>query len=195
MPELPDVESFRLIFENSSLNKKVEEVEVKDSYIVKEINSEELKDRLNNESFECTTRRGKYFFAQNTNRDWLVVHFGMTGRFTYVEDSSKDSPEHTRLIIYFADSFLAFVCTRKLGKVTVVDSKDSFIKDKDLGPDALSVDWDTFYQKVKDRKAMIKSVLMNQSIIAGIGNIYADEVCFQSRIHPRTKTTEFNKKN
>jgi formamidopyrimidine-DNA glycosylase len=75
---------------------------------------------------------------------------------------------------------------RRLGRVHLLDTPDAFIDENDLGPDALALDVDAFADRLAGRHGLIKSALMDQSLVAGLGNLYTDEVLFQAGLHPRT---------
>ncbi|MFW9951910.1 MAG: Fpg/Nei family DNA glycosylase, partial [Candidatus Thorarchaeota archaeon] len=76
------------------------------------------------------------------------------------------------------------------GKLDLSESIETFLNKKKLGPDALKMTFEEFQTTLKKRKAIVKSALMNQSIVAGIGNIYSDEILFQTHIHPKTKIND-----
>lgn len=82
-----------------------------------------------------------------------------------------------------------YISKRKLGHVKYVDEIEDFIKENEIGPDALELTESEFISKLKEKKSMIKSALMDQSVVSGIGNVYADEILFQSKVHPKQKTT------
>lgn len=194
MPELPEVETFRKYFIRTSLNKNIKKVEVLEDKILSEIAKDLLVKKLRNRTFINAYRHGKYLFSRTNNHYYVVFHFGMTGRFKYLK-TLDNIPRHSRLIIHFTDSALFYICMRKLGKVTVTDSKKKFITKKKLGPDALTISLDNFISLTANKRAMIKKVLMDQSFIAGIGNIYSDEILFQAKIHPGEKWDKLSKKD
>ena len=194
MPELPDVEGFRCYIESTSLHKTVEKVDVRSPEILKGASADALVRGLKGARLESTRRHGKYLFVRLDNGCWLLYHFGMTGRPKHFKDMSED-PRHDRLLISFTNRFhLAFDCQRKLGMVGLIENVDDFIRKKKLGPDALDIDFVTFKKALQWRRGSIKSALMNQKIIAGIGNVYADEILFQAQIHPRTRPELLSKK-
>ncbi len=187
MPELPDVETFRRYFDATSLHKKIKSVEVNDTAVLKKISGKRFKSSLAGRKFESSSRRGKYIFVLLDNGDYLVLHFGMTGYLKYFKKEDK-SPGHERILFNFSNGYkLAYVCQRKLGRVMLAGSVESIAQKKDLGVDALDSDLDAdgFREIIGKRKGMIKSTLMNQSVIAGIGNIYSDEILFQAGVDPR----------
>ncbi len=188
MPELPEVESFRKYMDSTSLHKKINSVEVKNSKILGKISPSALKKNLTGNKFKSTKRLGKNLFAELSNKKWLTMHFGMTGYLKYYK-KEEDAPGHVRVLINFDNSYhLAYNCTRMLGRVDLIDDLSKYIKKKRLGIDPIedSLNLKDFYKLFNRRSGSIKSVLMNQSILAGIGNIYSDEILFQAGIHPGT---------
>jgi formamidopyrimidine-DNA glycosylase len=194
MPELPDVEIFRGYFNATSLHQKTTGIEVRNAKVLKEISARKLRSALVGHSFQSTRRHGKYLFAETDGTNWLVLHFGMTGYLKYFKNLDEDE-KHTRVLFSFANGFhLAYVCQRLLGEVNVIESPDDFIKERSMGADAFDVSYDRFKQIISGSTAAIKSTLMNQEILAGIGNIYGDEILFQSKIHPKTKSNTLRDK-
>jgi len=189
MPELPDVEIFKRYIDSTALHKKITDLTVKDEYVLKNISSDSLKSSLKGQVFENTLRHGKYLFLKLGNCHTLLLHFGMTGFPKYFK-KAEEEPEHVRLLIQFENEFnLAYDSQRKLGEIRVIEDVLTFIDDLEMGPDALDEDLDfkAFERVFKGRRGMIKPALMNQEIIAGIGNVYSDEILFQAGIHPKSK--------
>jgi formamidopyrimidine-DNA glycosylase len=196
MPELPDVETMRRYLESTSLHQEIAGVElhaagvVPSEEVVEQTGVKELKDTLTGRSFASTRRHGKWLFvALDKDSDaFLVLHFGMTGGLKYFRDMEQE-PEYDRVLFRFTNGYqLAYLSMRKLGEVAVIDDVEQFIDEKGLGPDALDPGFDlvAFRDAVDVRRAMVKSILMDQDTIAGIGNVYSDEILFHAGIHPRT---------
>jgi formamidopyrimidine-DNA glycosylase len=189
MPELPDVASFRKYFERTSLKKKIVFVRVKNPRIVREISSAELEKELTGRTFLSSRQHGKYMFAETDSGKWLVLHFGMTGFLHYFENP-EDEPAYDRFLIGFDNSgLLAYVNQRMLGWIGLTQDPDQLVQKKGLGPAALDsrFDFALFKKNLSGRKSEIKPALMDQSAVAGIGNIYSDEILFQARIHPKAR--------
>jgi formamidopyrimidine-DNA glycosylase len=194
MPELPDVEVFRQIFNSSALNKKVTNVEVLDDAILENISSRSFQIRMKGETFQATHRHGKYLFVELDRDETLMIHFGMTGHLKYNKDG-KEQPEYTRITFNLNNGYnLYYVCPRKLGKMSLVEDEASFIEENNIGPDAYSDDfkWEDFREIMDGKRGNIKTALMNQKLLAGIGNIYSDEILFHSNIYPFTEVKELN---
>ncbi len=183
MPELPDVETFRRRLAHTGLRRTIHRVEVRDPTMVHGVGRDRLRRALRGRELTTTRRHGKHLFAK-TDDAWLVEHFGMTGYLLLV-DPDDEPPEHTRFVLHFNDGrSLALVDQRRLGSVGLVDDPDGFIAREQLGPDALAIDEAELRELLADRRGGLKSALMDQQLVAGIGNIYSDEILFQARIHP-----------
>lgn len=195
MPELPDVETYRRYINSTSLNKKIDKVNDIHHKMLNHVSKKKLEHALVGEKFVETDRHGKYLFLLTSDDKWIIVHFGMTGFVKYFKDVD-DKPSHTRLLVSFSNGYhLAFDNQRLLGKIGLTNDKDKYINKKDLGVDALVVSYAMFKDVLIDKRGMIKSALMDQSVISGIGNIYADEILFQSGIHPKTKIKQLKEED
>lgn len=193
MPELPEIESFKKYFESKASQKTVSNVDVNDEGVV-EGSGRSFQMRMKDQTFQSVSRYGKYLFVKLSRDESLMFHFGMTGKFQYYKEDEEE-PKYSRIIFNLDDGGkLAFVCRRKLGRVGLVDSKEDFIKEHELGPDAISLKWGEFQEAMTGRSGKVKSILMNQQIIAGIGNVYSDEILFQADIAPETGVDKLNEK-
>ena len=195
MPELPDVEVFKRYLDSTSLRQKIATVTVQNAKVLKDISSHKLAQKLKGRRFKSSARHGKFLFAQLGNSDGsLVLHFGMTGYLKYLK-GKEEEPTHTRVLFHFTNgSRLAYVCQRMFGKVALTDSPDTFVEQRALGPDALALDWHQFRRLMRGKRGAIKSVLMDQSTVAGIGNVYSDEILFHASIDPRAGTHKLSEK-
>ena len=194
MPELPDVEVFRQIFNSTALNQKIAKVDVLDDGILENISSRAFEIRMKNATFQSTHRHGKYLFVELDTEKTLMIHFGMTGYLEYIKDGEKE-PEYSRIIFNLKNGYnLYYVCPRKLGRVSLVEDEADFIEENKLGPDTYSDDfkWEDFREIMKDKRGSIKTALMDQKFLAGIGNIYSDEILFHSNIYPFTEVNVLN---
>mgnify|MGYP001187412159 FL=1 len=194
MPELPDVQVLKQYLDATSLHQQIETVEVHSQQMLEGLDAQQLRDRLQDRAFAGTRRHGKYLFVELDGGDWLVLHFGMTGDLKYYKNVDKE-PEYDQILFRFANGYqLAYIMPRKLGEVRVVDQPETLIEEKELGPDVLADDFDfqTFRQILEGRRGMIKSRLMDQHIMAGIGNVYSDEILFQAGVYPRTHVKDLD---
>jgi formamidopyrimidine-DNA glycosylase len=185
MPELPEVETFKRYLDKTSLKQLVKKVLITDDRILK-IDKSFFRESLNSKQFESSIRHGKYLFVF-LNPRYLIMHFGMTGDLEYY-NKKEDHPKYSKVIFQFNNDFnLAYISTRMFGKLDIAESVEEFIKDKKLGIDALKMSLAEFKEAAEKRTAIIKNAFLNQSFVAGIGNIYSDEILFRSKIHPKTK--------
>lgn len=194
MPELPDVEIYRRYVDSTALHQKIENVDVNEEQMVGEVSPRSLQMQLKGSAFKSTLRHGKYLFVKTDREKWLVLHFGMTGFLKYFKNR-EEAPDHIRLQINFSNKFhLAYGCKRKFGLIDMVEKAKNFIRDRQLGIDPYreELDFQTLKDLLKNRRGTIKSFLMNQKIIAGIGNIYSDEILFQAKIHPNSAASKLN---
>lgn len=184
MPELPDVESYRRYLESKALRHSVQGVEVESPGVLEDINPQGLGRLVKGRRFDSAQRHGKYLFTHLDDGKWLGMHFGMTGRLQYFKDEDT-RPKHTRCLFKFDNGFdLAYVMPRKLGRIAPLNSVEDFVRERKLGPDVLSLDVKCFRALARKRSGKVKAWLMNQSVMAGLGNVYSDEVLFQTGIHP-----------
>ncbi len=189
MPELPDVDVFRRYVNAAALKQPIADVRDDDAAdMLTDITIGGLAERLAGEMFTATRRHGKHLFIRIGENGWLMLHFGMTGFFRYFKNDDR-RPPHVRLEIDFENGYsLAFDCQRRLGRIEHVETPDAFVQKQNLGPDALNdIGPEDLARLVSNGRGMIKSLLMNQEKIAGVGNIYSDEILFHARMHPRTK--------
>jgi formamidopyrimidine-DNA glycosylase len=194
MPELPDVETFKLYLDATSLHQRIDDVDVRKAYILKDVTTRELANGLKGRRFESSRRHGKHLFVRADDRLWLRLHFGMTGSLQYFKQEQQ-APTHTRVLFIFTNNHcLAFDDQRQFGQIGLLKDVDEFLKNRALGPDAIKIDLEEFKKNTKKRRGAVKSVLMNQRLIAGIGNIYADEILFRTRIHPATEISRLGNK-
>jgi formamidopyrimidine-DNA glycosylase len=189
MPELPDVELFKRHLDATCLGRTIQNVTVNDARILSGVSAGDLARRLNGARLVHSRRHGKYLLAGLDPTVWLIMHFGMNGSLSHFAEGEEDPP-YDRVRFDFADGHhLAYVNPRLLGQIGLADDPNAFIAAEGLGPDALDprFDFAAFEKVVTSRRRDVKSLLMDQAAIAGIGNIYSDEILFQAGIHPRTR--------
>jgi len=186
MPELPDVERFKRLLSANALRKTIERVEVSDARILGKLSARTFASRLRGAKLVAALRHGKHLMARIDRGGWLTLHFGLTGALCFVR-SRAEAPPFTRVRLDFAGGgSLAYTNKRMIGRVGLAADAADFIVQERLGPDALDplFDFAAFRAAVREVKRDVKSVLMDQAVIAGIGNIYSDEILYQARINP-----------
>jgi formamidopyrimidine-DNA glycosylase len=189
MPELPDVELFRRR-SRAVFHRRIARVALDAPRLLESVSRAGLARALEGSRFVSSCRHGKHLFLGLERNGWLALHFGMTGTLVPLATGAK-KPQYTRLRIDFGDGGgLAYTSVRLLGRIGLTDDVRTFVAERRLGPDALDRRFDrrAFERIIAGRNAAtpIKAVLMDQSLVAGIGNIYADEILFQARVHPLT---------
>ena len=188
MPELPEVETFKGIAARC-VGRTIGRVRIIDPDMLEGVSSTALQRRLKNARIAAVCRHGKHLFLDLGPAGVLALHFGMNGSLRLASAAEPD-PRFVRLSLDFAEGDkLAYVNPRRIGTVRLAKDVASFLAEKKLGPDALDRHFDLagFARLVAGSKRDIKAVLMDQELVAGIGNIYSDEILFQARIHPGAK--------
>jgi formamidopyrimidine-DNA glycosylase len=169
-------------------------VSISDGKIIRNIGEDDFIDKLVNRLFIGSKRRGKYLFAQLDNRAYILFHFGMTGDIKYYS-AEEDRPKYERFHILFeGGAKLGFDCLRKFARIEYIEDLDDYIENIGLGMDALEITEIDFLKNIEGRSAPIKGFLLNQKLVAGVGNLYADEICYQTRVHPGSKVNAIPKK-
>lgn len=189
MPELPDVETMRRYLEREALRSRIVRIDVLDRRELRGLPPAELAAEVEGKRFSSTARHGKWLFARMDQAPWLLMHFGMTGSIT-VTPADEPPPAHARVAFRLdEDRVLYFRDQRIFGRVGVVDDPDAFAANKHLGPDALdpTLTESSFAERLASRTGPLKGVLLDQRFVAGLGNIYADEVCHEARIGPLSR--------
>lgn len=184
MPELPEIETIKRGIANN-VGSKIKSIEVNRLDIIKRQEFE--LDLLYNETITGVGRRGKYLLL-TLGEYFLIFHLGMSGRFYILDADCEDNTPHIHVIIYLDNGYkLIFQDTRRFGGVFLVRDLVTFFAK--MGVEPLSEDFtaDFLYNITRGRRIPIKSLLLDQRLIAGIGNIYADESLFLAKIRPDKK--------
>lgn len=189
MPELPDVELYKKRLDATVLGRTVADVDVRDKRLLRETTPKALREGLGGRRIESSRRHGKHLFLGLDDGTWLALHFGMTGDVELFDDPAAD-PAYDQIRFDFTDGkHLAYISRRRLGRVGLVADPDDFLRVEGAGPDALdpAFDLDAFAEGLARKRGDVKAALMDQKMVAGIGNVYSDEILFQAGIHPATK--------
>jgi len=193
MPELPDLEVFRQYFDATGLHQRIQQVEVREPRLLEEITTDRFRTAVTGHQFEETRRHGKYLFGILENETAVIFHFGMTGFLQYYQDPEME-PDHVRVLFTFESGYnLAYDNMRMLGKVGYTNDPESYIRNQDLGPDVFNLEYDEFEQLLGKKRGMLKSAFMDQNTMAGLGNIYTDELLFHAGFHPKMQVTDLTK--
>jgi formamidopyrimidine-DNA glycosylase len=195
MPELPEVETFKRYLDSTSLHQRITGVAVRDAYVLKRVSPRELARRLKGRRFENSRRHGKHLFVRAGDELWLRLHFGMTGWLQYLK-RDEETPNTARVLFGFANNRrLAFDDQRKFGEIELVTDVDEFLQTRCIGPDVLDVGLSEFKTIFRSHHGAVKAILLNQQLISGIGNLYADEILFRARMQPATAAASLSDKD
>jgi formamidopyrimidine-DNA glycosylase len=182
MPELPDVEGFRRVLAERT-GEPITSVSVLDPGVLRGVTARRLGTALRGHRFEEPRRHGKWLLAP-AGGPVLMLHFGMTGSLSW-HRPDEPSHRHDRVIWRLGEGELRYRDMRKLQGVHLADSNEQAENRLEgLGPDALEVTAADLTDLLSHRRGRLKPALTDQSIIAGLGNLLADEICWRARINP-----------
>jgi formamidopyrimidine-DNA glycosylase len=195
VPELPEVESLRQSLAPYLIGRTISKASILWDRTVLPCTSKEFIDQVKNKSIVSLHRHGKYMTWMFKGGDGLVVHLRMTGQVLFSESPLVSPPRHLRLQFNFNDGSLVYYCDqRKFGRIQYVNPAgwDDHRGLSQLGPDAILGKWTPakFAKIFQKTRRKIKTALLDQSLIAGVGNIYADESLYQAGIHPESISAE-----
>lgn len=191
MPELPEVETVVRTLETKIQGLKITDINVLYKNII-ETNIDIFKKKLIGQTFNNFKRRGKYLLFEMDDIT-LVSHLRMEGKY-YILDKDDPIDKHTHVIFDLDNGKqLRYHDVRKFGRMELIPISD-YMNFKDLGPEPFSKEFNLAYCKeyLKKKDLPIKQVLLRQDFVAGIGNIYADEILYASRINPLKKAKKLS---
>lgn len=197
MPELPEVETVRRVLKSNLVHQTIESIDVFYQGILEDPIDEFLKNTLNKTIIDIK-RYGKYLIFE-LNKGFILSHLRMEGKYYYLENSFMED-KHIHVVFHFKDnSTLYYKDVRKFGRMKYIDKNIyNELPLSKLGPDLIlneNIDLDDIYHKIHTSKKAIKPLLLDQEIVAGLGNIYVDEVLFSARINPLKKGYRITKSN
>lgn len=197
MPELPEVETIAnglrqgSVDSPSILGRTILHADLLWERTLAEPTPEVFQHHICGQKIEAIGRRGKILHL-GLSRDWLLIHLRMSGDLL-VEAQTAEIPKHHRLILILDEGLrLAFNDTRKFGRVWLV--KDPKTITGSLGPEPLDPSFtsEAFHSMLQKSRRQIKALLLDQTFLAGLGNIYTDEALFLSHLHPQTPANKIN---
>jgi formamidopyrimidine-DNA glycosylase len=187
MPELPDVEHFRRFLAGRATGARIQRVVTTDPQILRNASPAALDGAMRGHRFEEPERHGKWLMAWTTGPA-VLIHFGMTGQLGWAgSQEARATPRHRhdRMVFETDRGELRYRNMRKLGGVWLAHDRDEASRMlARLGPDALHVSPRLFRAALGRRRGQVKAALMDQAVVAGVGNLAADEALWQARIHP-----------
>ena len=198
MPELPEVETVKKALELKVKNRKITNLNVLYPNIFSGEEIDNLKEKILGETINSVSRRGKWLIF-NLDHYHLLSHLRMEGKYLY-KTRNDEIKKHEHVIFTLDNDLeLRYQDTRKFGKMHLIkkgelDSDNSPLKSLGLEPFDENLNIAYLKDKFKNKKLPIKTVLLDQSIVTGIGNIYANEICFRMRIDPKTAGNKLSEK-
>ncbi len=186
MPELPEVETVVRGLREPLVGRRIDSVWYDREKVIQTPSAEQFSARITGQTVQAITRRAKYILCE-LDHDILAIHLKMTGRlFVAAPENQPPEDRWVRLRLGLDNGEeLCFSDSRRFGRVYLAGSIDEITPQ--LGPEPLEADFTTavLSQQLKGRSKLIKSLLLDQSFIAGVGNIYADEALHRAGIHPQ----------
>lgn len=194
MPELPDVEGFRVILAEQAAGRRVRDVTVTDASVLLDTSARAFRGAVRGRTFAEPRRYGKWLLApiedaRTANPPVVVFHFGMTGGLVW-SAGDEERHRHDRVVFEFSGGELRYRDMRKLKGLRLTDEEGVSNLLADLGPDAANVNRGELTDRLCGRHRQLKAALMDQEVVAGLGNLMTDEILWQACLHPRRQTDE-----
>lgn len=190
MPELPEVETIKRELEKAVLGKKITEVIVNNPYVIKQPKKEEFVKGLKNTTIKHILRKGKLLIMELSSGKSLAIHLKMTGQLVY-----PGNGKISRVSFRLSDGrMLDFNDRRLFGELRLLDDWGSLKFVKELGPEPFDLTVGKFKEMLSAKKTKIKPLLMDQTFISGVGNLYAAESLFRAKIHPERAAVSLSEK-
>lgn len=199
MPELPEVETVKNGLEKIVIGRIISSANIFYDKIIKGIEIENFKILLQNSVITKINRHGKYLFFTfldaNNTEFYLVCHLRMTGQL-FLVNQFYTPDKHCHLVFTLkSGEKIVYRDIRKFGGFSFQGNsfnQESYLQEKKIGKDALEITFPEFSKLLKHKEKAIKCCLLDQTLVAGIGNIYADEILFSSRVHPEKKASQIS---
>ncbi len=199
MPELPEVETVKEALNQTVKGQTIKEIELRYEPMIKNMSADEFKEKLINQTIQEVSRRGKYLVFHFDDYQ-LLSHLRMEGKYFYV-DSNFELNSHVHVIFTLENGKrLLYQDTRKFGTYHLYDKAidlETTAPFQVLGLEPFATEFTPSYvkEKIQNKKKPIKSLLLDQTVVCGLGNIYVDEVLYRARLHPLTSSSELTDKD
>lgn len=199
MPELPEVETVKEALNQTVKGQTIKDIELRYEPMVKNMSADEFKEKLINQTIQEVSRRGKYLVFHFDDYQ-LLSHLRMEGKYFYVDSDFELNP-HVHVIFTLENGKrLLYQDTRKFGTYHLYDKAidlETTAPFQVLGLEPCATEFTPSYvkEKIQNKKKPIKSLLLDQTVVCGLGNIYVDEVLYRARLHPLTSSSELTDKD
>jgi formamidopyrimidine-DNA glycosylase len=194
MPEIPDLEAYATYFNKRLPGLKVAEAEAPIGWLVR-TGSDRFKEEMPGQVFKSVYRHAKLLMFPFESEQFLVVHAMLTGRYQYIEPKGKKPRMLAWLLRLENEMELRYFDERRMGRAFLLREKEfaeHVPRWTEMGPDVMSedLDEDGFVKVIMKGRGMIKNIITNERMVAGIGNAYSDEVLWEAQLHPFRKRTD-----
>ncbi|PIQ88524.1 MAG: formamidopyrimidine-DNA glycosylase [Candidatus Omnitrophica bacterium CG11_big_fil_rev_8_21_14_0_20_42_13] len=190
MPELPEVETIKRELEKAVLGKKITAVTVHNPKVIREPSVDKFKKELSGVTIKNILRRAKLLILELSNGKALAIHLKMTGQLVY-----PGSGQAARVSFHLSDGKnLDFNDQRLFAELRLIDDWHKLKFIQTLGPEPFDISESQFKEMLLNKKTKIKPLIMDQTFISGIGNLYAAEALFRARIHPERAANSLSDK-
>lgn len=199
MPELPEVETVKEALNQTVKGQTIKDIELRYEPMVKNMSADEFKEKLINQTIQEVSRRGKYLVFHFDDYQ-LLSHLRMEGKYFYVDSDFELNPHVHAIFTLENGKRLLYQDTRKFGTYHLYDKAidlETTAPFQVLGLEPFATEFTPSYvkEKIQNKKKPIKSLLLDQTIVCGLGNIYVDEVLYRARLHPLTSSSELTDKD
>jgi formamidopyrimidine-DNA glycosylase len=196
MPELPEVETIRRTLSQHVLQLKIEDVLIRWTGAVCGFEEYPFEETVKGRVIQSMERRGKYLLITLEGGWSLIAHMRMTGRLNYYHENHEPE-KHTHVVFKLSKGELHFTDTRKFGRIQLIRTEERLQQTslKRLGPEPLEDEFtpEELKKRLVNRKVTIKVALLDQTVVAGLGNIYVDESLFRAGISPERLANSLSK--
>ena len=199
MPELPEVETVKEALNQTVKGQTIKDIELRYEPMVKNMSADEFKEKLINQTIQAVSRRGKYLVFYFDDYQ-LLSHLRMEGKYFYVDSDFELNPHVHAIFTLENGKRLLYQDTRKFGTYHLYDKAidlETTAPFQVLGLEPFATEFTPSYvkEKIQNKKKPIKSLLLDQTVVCGLGNIYVDEVLYRARLHPLTSSSELTDKD
>jgi formamidopyrimidine-DNA glycosylase len=189
MPELPEMETYRILLSHNIINKTITDVEInRDKSINKHV--KDFTSHVQGKTITRINRRAKHLIFELSSGQNLLLHL-MLGGWMFLGNVSNAPDRTKQVILSFGDLKLYFIGLR-LGYLHLLSNEELGETLADLGPEPFDLSEEDFEKMISKKKGALKPLLVNQKFIAGIGNCYSDEICYEAKLNPFEKANDLS---
>jgi formamidopyrimidine-DNA glycosylase len=192
MPELPDLEVIRQVLAPELAGQIIDDVEVVRPLVVRDLTHQGFAETLAGQTFADVQRRGKMLLFPLESGLMLAINCKLAGRLQYAPPGERRLTK-THVVLYLANGWqLRYGDRKSMGQVYLTHNLAAIPGWTEIGPEPLDITFERFVEQLGRHRGEIKGVLTRGRAVAGIGNAYADEICFAARLHPFRKRTSLS---